>query len=285
MSLIWDAPKALFTFPATGHEVRIYGVLFALGAWFAWLLIRKNFISLFLEKGEQLNKAKERSTKLLDKLTWISVLSLVVGARLFHLLFYDFDYFINDPLSLFRIWEPGLASHGGTIGLLAGVALFWKTYQDQFLGASFLQFLDRFAPPTAITAAFIRFGNLFNQEILGTPTDMPWGVTFLHPVDGGPIVPRHPVQLYEGLFYLACFFILRKMVSKTPGFVSGLFFVLIFGGRIVLEIFKDSQEGVFDGAFLSTGQLLSVPLVLLGIFLMFRKSFWPTKRPANHAEL
>ena len=276
--IIWDPPKALFTFPATGHEVRIYGVLFALGAGFAWFLIRKNFISLFQSKGEPLPKARERANKLLDTLTWISVLSLVVGARLFHLVFYDFDYFVQDPLSLFRFWEPGLASHGGTLGLLLGVTLFWKKTKDQFLGATFLEFLDRFSPPTAITGAFIRFGNFFNQEILGTPTDMPWGVTFLHPVDGGPIVPRHPVQLYEGFFYLACFFILSKITPKKPGFVSGLFFVLIFGGRMVLEMFKDSQSGVFDGSAFSTGQLLSIPLILFGLYLMLRTK--PVKKVA-----
>jgi len=282
MSLIWDAPKALFTLPATGHEVRIYGVLFALGAWLAWLLVRKNLISLFVAKGEELLQAKDRATKLLDKLTWISVVSLVMGARLFHLVFYDFDYLVYDPFSIFRFWEPGLASHGGTIGLFIGILIYWRRYKEQFLGATFLDFLDKFAPPVAITAAFIRFGNFFNQEILGTATDLPWGVTFLHPVDGGPIISRHPVQLYEGFFYLAVYFFLRKIVSKQSGYISGLFFVLVFGGRIFLEIFKDSQDGIFDGAFLSTGQLLSVPLVLLGLVFMFKGSFWPTKRLKDH---
>jgi prolipoprotein diacylglyceryl transferase len=270
MSFVWDPPKNLLELP-TGQEIRLYGVLFALGAWIAWMLIRKGLKSLFMEKGEAQVAAKLRATKLLDKLTWLAVVLIVFGARFIHLLFYDREYFFYDPLSIFRIWEAGLASHGGTLGGFMAVTLFWTRCRDKFLGASFLEFFDRFLPPIAITATFIRLGNFFNQEILGSPTSLPWGITFLHPVDGGEIVARHPVQLYEAIFYFATFFILKFVARKSrqPGFISGLFFLLVFGGRSFLELWKDSQNGLFDGAYLSTGQLLSLPLILFGIFLMF----------------
>ena len=140
--------------------------------------------------------------------------------------------------------------------------------------------------PTGLVSFFIRLGNFFDQEILGTPTDMPWGVIFGSPADQSAIVPRHPVQLYEGLAYLATFVLLYRL-SKTkainsPGLLTGLFFILIFGARFLMEFVKAHQEANFDQSLLQAGQLLSIPFVLGGLLLTCfslrnasRRVFWP----------
>ncbi len=131
--------------------------------------------------------------------------------------------------------------------------------------------------PTALAAVFIRIGNFFNQEILGTPTDLPWGVLFLHPADGGAIVPRHPAQLYEALWYLVTFAILMvywhgRPPFKVAGRLTGLFLILVFGFRFLIEFLKVEQSVYLSSTSLLTmGQWLSLPFVLLGIYLFLRK--------------
>ena len=179
---------------------------------------------------------------------------------------------MRNPLSIIAVWEGGLASHGGAIGILIALWVFSKRRRIAFWTA-----VDFTVIPTAIAAVFIRMGNFFNQEILGTPTSLPWGVLFLHPADRGPIVPRHPAQLYEALCYLILFGILlwywrRHPPFKPVGKLTGLFLICLFGCRFFIEFIKVEQSiYLSQSSFLTMGQILSLPFIALGAWLFFRK--------------
>ncbi|HEY5236290.1 MAG TPA: prolipoprotein diacylglyceryl transferase, partial [Rhabdochlamydiaceae bacterium] len=178
---------------------------------------------------------------------------------------------LRDPLSIFRVWEGGLASHGGVLGILVALALFQKRHRF----CSWLHLLDLLVLPSAVVAVFIRVGNFINQEILGKPTNVPWAVIFGHPADGSPAVPRHPVQLYEAVYYLAVFgvlwFLRKRWNSWKEGSLAGLFLVLIFSFRFLVEFFKVEQSWWLYGSPVTMGQLLSVPFIILGLYLISRK--------------
>lgn len=168
------------------------------------------------------------------------------------------------------IWKGGLASHGGAMGIILALWIFSRRVSKK----SILWILDKVVVPTALAGCFIRLGNLMNSEIIGKEAgDLAWAFIFTKVDD----LPRHPVQLYESLTYLASFLLLYYVYWYTEkrhklGYIFGLFLVLIFGARIPLEIFKVSQGGVESafGNVLSTGQLLSIPFVLVGLYFMFR---------------
>src|SRR5262249_26035814 len=143
--------------------------------------------------------------QLTDRLSVLIAAGVVVGARLGHVFFYDWPYYKTHPKSILKIWEGGLASHGGAIGALIGLVIFILMSKKQAQKLTFLAVLDALAVPTPLAGGLIRIGNFMNQEITGIPTSMPWAVTFRHPVDGLPGVPVHPVQLYEALFYFLVF--------------------------------------------------------------------------------
>lgn len=219
--------------------------------------------------------AAHTSRLLLDSLSWYIVIGTILGARLGHAIFYDWEYYLTHPFSIFRIWEGGLASHGGAIGILIALGFFYSCRIKKNLPeVSFLSFLDIFVIPVPLAGAFIRIGNFINQEIVGTPSSLPWAVLFGHPLEGGERIPRHPVQLYEALAYVGIFIaalciwrFYRK--SLNPGFLSGFVIALIFIFRFFLEFFKASQESLFSDGFLEAGQYLSLPFILLGLFLLF----------------
>lgn len=218
--------------------------------------------------------SKHLAYMLVDQLTWFVVAGTVIGARLGHVLFYDLPRYKNDPLSIFKVWEGGLASHGGAIGVLIGLYFYQKMIKKQNPEFSFIVILDLIVVPTAFTAFCIRMGNFFNQEILGYSTNVPWGIIFGDPIDGGAIVPRHPVQLYEAFAYLGIFIFLwfywrQKREVLKKGTLSGLFFILIFGSRFLIEFFKTPQSLIFHETVLQTGQYLSIPFIALGFFLLF----------------
>lgn len=200
----------------------------------------------------------------LDRLLFYLIGGSIIGARLGHCLFYDPVYYFENPIKILAVWEGGLASHGGGIGVLVSVYLF-KRKTD----ISYLWLLDRLVVPTALAAFFIRIGNFFNSEIVGVPTSVPWAVIFER-VDS---IPRHPVQLYEAISYILIFTALFlgykywKWMSRA-GVLSGLFLVLVFTARIIIEFVKTKQEAYSIGLWASTGQLLSVPFVLAGIALI-----------------
>ena len=214
---------------------------------------------------------KKAPEEWLDKAFVYIVLGAVVGARLGHVFFYDWDYYSQNLTEIPMVWRGGLASHGGAIGVILALWLFSIRVSKK----SILWILDKVVVPTALAACFIRLGNLMNSEIYGVQADVSWAFIF---VKSDPeALPRHPVQLYESFAYLLSFFILYWVFWKTnkrekPGYIFGLFLVLIFGARILLEPYKHSQGG-FETAFnnvLSTGQLLSIPFVLIGLYFIFR---------------
>jgi prolipoprotein diacylglyceryl transferase len=209
----------------------------------------------------------------LDKCFLAMVIGTVLGARLGHVFFYDWEYYSQNLSEIPAVWNGGLASHGGAIGIILALYVFSRTVSHR----SILWILDKVVVPTALAGCFIRLGNLMNSEIVGLPSDAAWAFLFERAREPLNEAPRHPVQLYEALSYLFSFVVLYYTYWKTdkrtkPGYILGFFFVLIFGFRFFLEYFKTDQGG-FQSAFgnvLSTGQLLSIPFVLVGLYLMFR---------------
>lgn len=213
-----------------------------------------------------------------EKIAFACIVGAVIGARLGDVLFYQsWDRIASDPLQILRIWEGGLASHGGAIGVMIALYIFSKNNECQTTGLSFLRILDLIAIPTALVGAMIRIGNFMNQEILGTKTTVPWAVIFGHPADGSVPTPRHPVQMYESICYLLLFIGLISFWKKwfqlrKEGRLFGLFLSLLFSFRFLLEYMKIEQsEYLTQGSILTMGQYLSIPFILVGVFLFFRK--------------
>ncbi len=269
---VWDPERNLLTLPVINHPITWYGLLFALGFIVGYRFVRTLFTQQLMYLGAA--KAKEEGVFLADRMTMASILGTIVGARLGHVFFYGWPYYAQHPFAILRIWEGGLASHGAVIGILLAIIIFvlWTQRKAPFI--RFLLVLDILMIPAAFAAGCIRIGNFINQEILGTPTTLPWAVVFLHPIEGPAGLPLHPVQLYESFFYFSVcglLLFLWKRMGKTigSGMLSGWFFILIFGFRFFIEFLKLPQSQLVDEtASLNMGQWLSLPLVLLGIFLV-----------------
>ena len=249
----WDvSPELLRLGP---FALRWYGLCFALGFLLGYFIVRWIF---------QREHKPERD---LDRLLFYMLAGTIIGARLGHCLFYEPAFYLRHPLEILMIWKGGLASHGGAIGILISLYLYSRSRPEQ----PYLWLLDRIAIPTALGGCFIRLGNLFNSEILGTPTDVPWAFVFARIDD----VPRHPAQLYESIVYLLIFAVLlavyRKLGERTPrGLLTGLFLALVFGARFLIEFVKVRQAAFGEGLPLSMGQLLSIPMILAGLVLLWR---------------
>jgi len=235
-------------------HIRYYGLLFAL-----------SFVVGFKIMEHIFNK-ENRSMDDLNDLVWYMILGTVIGARLGHCLFYNPEYYLANPIEILKIWTGGLASHGAAVGILTSIYFYSKKKKKQ----SFLWVMDRVVITVALAAVFIRMGNLFNSEIIGHPTDLAWGFIFTS-VDN---IPRHPAQLYEALFYLLSFVIIYFQYKKydgkfNDGYLFGIFLILIFGFRIFVEYFKENQTYFEEGMLLNMGQLLSIPLVIAGIYFLY----------------
>ena len=253
--IIWNVSPEMFSVgPVT---LRWYGFLFALG-FLAGLLVMQ---WVFRVEG--------RSRNNVDRLFQYVVIGSLVGARLGHCLFYDPGYYLALPVAILKIWEGGLASHGTGLGLFLALYL----YARNTSGQSYLWILDRLSIATVLAGSFIRLGNLFNSEILGKPTDLPWAFIFSR-VDR---LPRHPVQIYESLAYGILFLVLltlyrRKRAKLPPGLLLGVFLTGTFGSRFVLEFIKVRQAAFGHDFIFSMGQLLSIPLILLGGWMLYRST-------------
>ena len=250
----WNISPKIFSIG--DFSIAWYGVLFALGFYLGFHIMRWVYIR------------ESKSLKTLDTIFIYMVLGAVLGARLGHCFFYDPNYYLSNPLEILKIWEGGLASHGGVVGMLLAMYYYSKKTAD----ISFLWLLDRMTLVIALGSFFIRLGNFFNSEILGIPTNVPWAMIFSR-VDS---LPRHPAQLYEAAVYLCLFMLLLFLYFKRreklkPGFMMGLLMVVIFGSRFLIEFVKIPQEHFAPILNLNMGQWLSIPVVVLGLFFMFLK--------------
>lgn len=216
----------------------------------------------------------ELSLNLADRLLWFLLAGILIGARLGHVFFYEWPKFAANPLDILKIWEGGLSSHGGTIGILIAVFAYIRVMQRSYPELNFVTLIDILAVPTGLAACLIRVGNFVNQEIIGIPTTVPWAVIFGHPADGSAPVPRHPTMLYEALAYFLSFLFLytiwkKRGVQLRQGFISGLFFMMLFGARFFIEFTKQPLSAMIEENVLQTGQYLSIPFIMFGIFLFF----------------
>ena len=270
LTVNWDVDPVLFNIGS--FQLRYYGILFIAGFYLGYYMFR-NF---FRREGKPL--------QLLDSLLWALFLCTIVGARLGHVLFYQPDYYLAHPGEILKVWHGGLASHGGTIAIMIGMWWFVKKYGRKH-NFGYIWLLDRLAVATAFAAMFIRLGNLMNSEIYGHETSLPWGFVFLQ---NGETVAKHPTQLYEALCYFATGVILYAIYKYAlpkikEGLLLGIFFIGIFLSRFFIEFVKENQVGFEEGMTLNMGQLLSIPFVLLGVFLIVR-SFRPGTPPALRSD-
>lgn len=265
-AITWNANPVLFHLGSI--EVRWYGLMFAIGFLLGYKIVEK----MFRHEG-----APEKWLGIL--LLWLGA-GTIIGARLGHVFFYEWEAYSQHPLHILYIWEGGLASHGGAIGIIVCVILFsiFTTKKSP------LWTFDRIVIPTALVGALIRMGNLFNSEIYGHPTDLPWGFIFLrgHEFPGEAC---HPTQLYEAACYLALFGLLmwmywKRNAEERPGLIFGVFLVILFACRFLIEFVKNDQVDFEANMTLNMGQWLSVPFILLGAVLIVRAMM----RPRLHLE-
>lgn len=204
----------------------------------------------------------------MDDVMFFVVFGVVLGGRFGYVLFYNFSYFISNPLSVFKVWEGGMSFHGGLIGVLIAMAIYARRR-----GIGFFSVADFIAPLVPIGLGAGRIGNFINGRLWGKETDLPWGMVF----PGAGSVPRHPSQLYEALLEGAVLFLILWLYSRRPRpamAVSALF--LLFYGlfRFSVEFLRvpDEQFGYLALGWVTMGQLLSLPMILAGagMFLYVR---------------
>lgn len=250
--LIWNVDPEIFRLGP--FAPRWYGLLFTSGFALGYVIL------------VQIYRHERRSEQNLSSLFLYIFLGTVIGARLGHVLFYQPDYYLARPWEILMIWQGGLASHGGFIGVLIAIYLYVRKYNEM----SFLELSDRLVIASLPAASLIRIGNFFNSEILGVPTNLPWAIIFLRVDD----IPRHPAMLYESLSYLLVFSILyiaywKTEIIKIPGRILGAAFVASFTARFFIEFIKEEQVPFEQGMRLNLGQLLSIPFILTGLVLLY----------------
>lgn len=237
-------------------QIRWYGVMYLLGFLFAWIILRLKTKSL----------SGWESTDKLSDLLFYSALGVILGGRIGYVLFYSLPALIKDPTFLLRIWEGGMSFHGGLIGVL--IALFIFARQNKY---PILMIGDIVAPCVPLAIAFGRLGNFINGELWGKVTQVPWGMVFPH---AGPL-PRHPSQLYAVLLEGVLIFVVLMWYSSKPrkiGSVGALFFIMYGSVRIFEEFFRqpDPQYGYLAWGWLTMGQLLSLPMIIIGLVVYIK---------------
>lgn len=265
--ITWDPSPEIFTIPGIDWPVRWYGLMWA----FAFIASFYFMNIVYRKEG--------RTDKDLDTLTLYIIVGTILGARLGHCLFYGpwFDEYapngmliqegyLSHPLNILKIYEGGLASHGGAIGIILAMILYCRK-----TGESWLWLFDRLVIVVPLAGMFIRLGNLINSEIIGRVTDVPWAFIF---VQTDP-QPRHPAQLYEAIFCLFLFAFMfwlwkNKRNNFGPGFMFGFFSVVLWIERFVDEFFKENQVSFEDSMTLNMGQWLSIPFIIIGAVMMIR---------------
>lgn len=265
--ITWTASPNLYSGFVT---VRWYGLMFAIGFLFGYEVVYRIF------------KHEGAPEKWVGSLFIYVVVATIVGARLGHVFFYGWDYYSQHLSEIPKVWEGGLASHGGVLAIIIALLIYSRCVTHR----SPLWVLDRIVVPVGLVAALIRLGNLMNHEIYGAPTDLPWGFAFIANINevmrgGEPVftAPCHPTQIYEALCYLFIFGVCmwmywRRNLQERPGLIFGTFMLGIFVPRFLIEYVKNVQEP-WELTMRATwgidqGQLLSIPFIVLGVWLVVR---------------
>jgi len=296
--ITWNVDPVLIHLGAL--QIRWYGLLWALGFFIGFYVMRRMY-----------RKEKMTEDSVFDLLMYMLV-STIIGARLGHCLFYEPEYYLSNPLKMLAVWEGGLASHGGAIGILIGLWFYVRHYnkskkkKDEKQRITYIWILDRVVVAVCLVGALIRVGNVMNHEIYGTPTSLPWGFVFLRgaeqfcgtvdnytacnawdaPCPPSQWLPCHPTGLYEAFFCLVAMGILlwmyykRDLGIKQPGLMFGTFLVIIFGSRILIEFLKNVQVDFERDMVFDMGQWLSIPFVVVGIGMIVW-SFMQRKKEGN----
>lgn len=285
--ITWNADPILFSLGSL--QVRWYGLFWALGFLFGYLIMRKIY------------RREKMTDDSLDKLLIYMLIFTVIGARLGHCLFYEPDYYLSHPLKMLAVWEGGLASHGGAIGILIGLYIYARKVKKPYIWI-----LDRIVIAVCLVGALIRCGNVMNHEIYGTPTSLPWGFVFMRGSEQfcgtfdnytlctswgdccppSEWLPCHPTGLYEAFFCLVAMGLLlwmyykRDLGNKQPGLMFSVFLLIIFGSRICIEFLKNVQVDFENNMLFDMGQWLSVPFVIAGIVIWI----WSAKKRKNAAK-
>ena len=254
--IYWDASPVIFSIGP--FSVRWYGLAFAIGFIIGYDIVARMF------------KHEGAPEKWLGTLLIYLLIGTVVGARLGHVFYYEWQYYSQHPGEILKIWEGGLASHGGTIGNIIALLIFsWCVSKKN---PSWV--IDKIVVPTALVAGLIRLGNLMNSEIYGAHTELPWGFVFLR---NGETVASHPTQLYEALAYFVLFALLmfmywKRNAEERPWLLTGTFFTWVFGWRFVIEYVKNVQVAsefqLMEQYGMNMGQLLSIPFIIIGLCLI-----------------
>ena len=261
-SIVWDVDPILLRLGSI--EIRWYGLMWGLGFMMAYEMVSRLF-------------HKEKYPEdWADKLFVYCIVSTIIGARLGHCLFYEWDFYGAHPIEIFKVWKGGLASHGGVFALILTLVFYSKKVTHKSVWWLF----DRMIPAVAVVCACIRFGNLMNSEIFGFPTTMPWGFEFIRSREwqllynkGGESLACHPTQIYEMMYCIAAFIVAKVMyyrfhLQSKVGLITGVSLLIFFGSRFALEFMKNPQVADEVGMTFNIGQWLSVPLILLGLFLI-----------------
>jgi len=214
---------------------------------------------------QRIAKAEGKPVQRLDDLLFYIIIGTIVGARLGHCLFYSPTFYLQNPLEILKVWKGGLASHGGFLGVILAVIYFSYKQKDMSLWWT----ADRIGIVAIIAGGFIRMGNLFNSEIIGRVTNVPWAFIFIKEDN----LPRHPTQIYESFGYISIgilLYVLYKYWNRKPlpGRIFGLALSLGFGFRFLIEPLKENQEAFEDGLLINMGQILSIPFILIGLYLV-----------------
>ena len=261
MVVVWEADPTAFSIG--DFEIRWYGV-----AYFTMFLVGYFLVKNIFEK-------EGKTEKQLDKLILLLMGAVVIGGRLGHVLFYAPDYYLTSEhlVEILYLRDGGMASHGATFALMLAVVYYMYSERD----VHFLWLTDRLLVPIAFGAMLIRLGNLMNHEIIGHPTDMPWGFVFTRRVQDLGMVARHPSQLYEALAYFilivvfAYLFYGRK-IRKPQGLLTGIFLIVLFTARFFIEYTKTEQSHYQNDSLFTVGQWLSIPIVLGCMYLVYAVS-------------
>ncbi len=256
--ITWDVSPVAISF--FGHDIRWYGLCWALGFLVGYRLVLGRF------------RAEKLPDEWVDQLFIYTLLSSIIGARLGHCLFYEWDYYSAHPLKILAIWEGGLASHGGVYCLIVALIL----YSRKVTKKSVWWLFDRMIPAIGIACAGIRLGNLMNSEIFGHATTLPWGFYFVRSREWQQHYfgqACHPTQIYEMIYCIiaaaaAWYLLTREEIRRRTGFITGFCLIIFFGVRFALEFMKNPQVEQELDMTINIGQWLSVPLILLGLYLV-----------------